>query len=274
MRSRSRNAPLSRLDAAVDAERQAVAGGVDRIQQLVQPIRAHSARRTARARRSPPSARLPVAAGRRAARRSCHARCRQAAAARTAGVPDCAAARCQRCARFLVDHRTDVGGGVQRVADHATSRRPRAACAARGRRYHPAGTATAAPSSAGRREPNALVSTSVTTCSGSAELSTIIALMPPVSAMSGTIGPGRAASDRAIVCAVSVPPGERDARYARIVHQRLRRPSRRPAAAPARPRHAGFAQQLRRRARRSAASARPAWRPPHCLRRALRRPGQ
>jgi hypothetical protein len=48
-------------------------------------------------------------------------------------------------------------------------------------------------------EPNALVSTSVTTCSASAELSTIIALMPPVSAMNGMIGPGRAARDRAIV---------------------------------------------------------------------------
>ena len=46
----------------------------------------------------------------------------------------------------------------------------------------------------------------MTTCSASAELSTIIALMPPVSAMNGTIGPGRAASDRAMVCAVSVPP--------------------------------------------------------------------
>ena len=55
-------------------------------------------------------------------------------------------------------------------------------------------------------EPNALVSTSVTTCSANAELSTIIALMPPVSAMNGTIGPDRAASDRAISRAVSVPP--------------------------------------------------------------------
>ena len=48
--------------------------------------------------------------------------------------------------------------------------------------------------------------TSVTTCSASAELSTIIALMPPVSAMKGTIGPGRAASDWAMERAVSVPP--------------------------------------------------------------------
>ena len=35
------------------------------------------------------------------------------------------------------------------------------------------------------------VSTSATTCSGSADESTIIAFCPPVSAISGTIGPGR-----------------------------------------------------------------------------------
>ena len=38
--------------------------------------------------------------------------------------------------------------------------------------------------------------TSSATCSSSAEESTIIALMPPVSAISGTIAPSRAASAR------------------------------------------------------------------------------
>src|ERR1700735_5191361 len=33
------NAPLHRLYAAVDAERQAVAGGIDRVHQVIQPIR-------------------------------------------------------------------------------------------------------------------------------------------------------------------------------------------------------------------------------------------
>ena len=43
-------------------------------------------------------------------------------------------------------------------------------------------------------ERNAEVTTSSATCSGSAVASTIIALMPPVSAISGTIGPSLAAS--------------------------------------------------------------------------------
>ena len=55
-------------------------------------------------------------------------------------------------------------------------------------------------------ERNAEVTTSSATCSGSAVASTIIALIPPVSAISGTIGPSLAASARLIVRATSVEP--------------------------------------------------------------------
>ena len=53
---------------------------------------------------------------------------------------------------------------------------------------------------------NALCTTASTTCSGSALLSTTIALMPPVSAISGTIGPSFAASARLIRRATAVEP--------------------------------------------------------------------
>ncbi len=49
-------------------------------------------------------------------------------------------------------------------------------------------------------------STSVTTCSGSAEESITIAFRPPVSAMNGTMGPSRAASARLMASAVSTDP--------------------------------------------------------------------
>ncbi len=52
---------------------------------------------------------------------------------------------------------------------------------------------------------NADTSASATTCSGSAELSAIIALRPPVSAISGTSG-NRDASVRAMIAATSVDP--------------------------------------------------------------------
>ena len=53
---------------------------------------------------------------------------------------------------------------------------------------------------------NAEAMVSAMTCSGNAEESAISALMPPVSAMSGTIGPSRAASARLIAHAVSYEP--------------------------------------------------------------------
>ena len=46
----------------------------------------------------------------------------------------------------------------------------------------------------------------MTTCSGKAEESTIIAFCPPVSAINGTNGPGRRANACAIARAVSVEP--------------------------------------------------------------------
>ena len=55
-------------------------------------------------------------------------------------------------------------------------------------------------------ERNAEVTTSSATCSGKAVASTIMALMPPVSAMSGTIGPSLAASVRLMARATSVEP--------------------------------------------------------------------
>ena len=53
---------------------------------------------------------------------------------------------------------------------------------------------------------NADVSVSRTTCSGSAELSTIMAFTPPVSAISAASGPSRAASAELIARAVSTEP--------------------------------------------------------------------
>ena len=53
---------------------------------------------------------------------------------------------------------------------------------------------------------NAETTTSSTTCSGSAEASTIMALTPPVSAMSGTIGPVALASAWLMRFAVSTEP--------------------------------------------------------------------
>ena len=54
--------------------------------------------------------------------------------------------------------------------------------------------------------PNAELIASSTTCSGSAVESTIIALMPPVSAISGRIAPSRAASARLSQRPVAVEP--------------------------------------------------------------------
>ena len=69
-------------------------------------------------------------------------------------------------------------------------------------------------------ERKAEVTTSSATCSGSAVASAIMALMPPVSAISGTIGPSFAASARLIFCADLGRAGEGDAGDARIVDQR------------------------------------------------------
>ena len=55
-------------------------------------------------------------------------------------------------------------------------------------------------------ERKADATTSSVTCSGSAVASTIMALMPPVSAISGAIGPSLAASARLMMRATSVEP--------------------------------------------------------------------
>ena len=69
-------------------------------------------------------------------------------------------------------------------------------------------------------ERNADVITSSVTCSGSAVASTIMALMPPVSAISGTIGPSLAASARLMARADLGRAGEGDAGDARVGDQR------------------------------------------------------
>ncbi len=119
-------------------------------------------------------------------------------------------------------------------------------------------------------ERNADVTTSSVTCSGSAVASTIMALMPPVSAISGTIGPSLAASARLMAWPDFGRAGEGNAGDARIGHQRrarlCRRPARDAARSPARRPGAADA-RLRRQ---SAASARRALPPRHCRRRAPR----
>ena len=123
-------------------------------------------------------------------------------------------------------------------------------------------------------ERKAEVTTSSVTCSGSAVASTIMALMPPVSAISGTIGPSLAASARLMRLRRRGRAGEGDAGDARMRHQ--------PRADVAIARHemqragghARLVQQRTPRNRRRAASARRASPPPHCRRRAPPRPGR
>ena len=134
----------------------------------------------------------------------------------------------QRRARVLVDDGADVGRQQLRIADDELVHRAAAACA---------GSSSAVCSgrhsmrSAEQRWPallNADVSASRTTCSGSAELSTIIALTPPVSAISVASGPSRAAS-AAVDRARSLDGArERDAGDARVARAALR-PSARPS---------------------------------------------
>ena len=104
-----------------------------------------------------------------------------------------------------IDHRADVGGELRRVAHRELGHR------AAQHLDHALGDA---PCSSSRRsaeqrwpaERKALVTTASTTCSGSAVLSTIIALMPPVSAISGTMAPSLAASARLMWRATAVEP--------------------------------------------------------------------
>ena len=104
-----------------------------------------------------------------------------------------------------VDHRADVGRGLPGVADDERVHRA-------GEHLEHAGARLllhVEHRSAEQRWPadwKAEASTSRTTCSVSAVESTIIALMPPVSAMSTASGAAVSASVRLIACATSVEP--------------------------------------------------------------------
>ncbi len=82
-------------------------------------------------------------------------------------------------------------------------------------------------------ERKAEAMTSSVTCSGSAVASTIMALMPPVSAISGGIGPSLAASARLMRRATSVEPVKATP-ATRLSAVSRRRPCRRPAPDAAR----------------------------------------
>ena len=123
-----------------------------------------------------------------------------------------------------------VAHGAARPARRAASRSRRRRCA----------SCTHSRRSAEQRWPalrKALCTTASTTCSGSAVLSTTIALRPPVSAISGTIGPSLAASVRLMRRATCVLP---------VKHTPAVRRVRPPAPRP---------RSRRRRAARPAASA-------------------
>ena len=152
----------------------------------------------------------------------------------------------QRCARVLVDHRTDVGCRIERIADQPASRPRRAACAARGRRCHPAGKAAAAPSSAGRPNRTRWSSTSVTTCS--AQRRTVhdhrvdaTGLRDERNDRPGPRGEGPRDRLRGVRAA-----GEGDAGDTRIAHQHLADRCVSGQQGESCPRHAGFQQQRNR----------------------------
>ena len=153
-------------------------------------------------------------------------------------------------ARLGVDHRADVGGESVGIADRelrhrALQHREDAVGDVLLHAEHAQRRAALAGAVEGRGERRR-----ATTCSGSAEESTIIAFWPPVSAISGT--GGHAALEPLRELLLDQPrdlgrAGEQTPRDARIGDQRARRPSRRrPAAAAARRRHAGLVQQRAR----------------------------
>ncbi len=107
--------------------------------------------------------------------------------------------------RLGVDDRADMHGNVGRIADLQLPRR------ADDHGDHLVRHMLLDAEQPERRaalpaERNADITTSSVTCSGRAVPSTIMALMPPVSAISGTIGPSLAASARLISRATSVEP--------------------------------------------------------------------
>jgi hypothetical protein len=103
----------------------------------------------------------------------------------------------ERCLGGGVDDRADMG--IDRAGSPSFS--SRAAPAIISIILSATSSCTQSRRSAEQRWPaerKADITTSSATCSGSAVASTIMALMPPVSAMSGTIGPSFAASARLI----------------------------------------------------------------------------
>ena len=98
----------------------------------------------------------------------------------------------------------------RRAGDHR-----RASC----RRHPPARRAAAAPSSAGRRSGRRRSRHRRPPARASAVASTIMALMPPVSAISGTIGPSLAASARLIAPGRLGRAGEGDAGDVRVADE-------------------------------------------------------
>ena len=110
-----------------------------------------------------------------------------------------------RCLRLAVDDRADMDAGSRGSPIFSS----RAAPAIISIMRSATSSCTHSSRSAEQRWPaerKAEVTTSSATCSGSAVASTIMALMPPVSAISGTIGPSLAASARLIDRATSVEP--------------------------------------------------------------------
>ena len=183
-----------------------------------------------------------------------------------------------RVARLARDHRADVGREL------APDRRPRA----RPSRPSASSSMRSATSScrhstrsaeqrwpALNRTPRRC--TSATTCSASAEESTIIAFCPPVSAISGTGAPRRSGGRRARAGSAARPSVEpvntTPARAGRRPAPRRPRPSPGSSCSASRgtPASCSSAHGLRRR---SAASPRRAWRAPRCRRPARPRPGR
>ena len=152
----------------------------------------------------------------------------------------------ERVLRLLVDHRADVGRVVEGIADIERLRWRRPAC-----RWSRSATSSCTNSTraAEQRWPalsKAERTASRTTCSGSAVESAIMALMPPVSAMNGTMAPRRSASAFWIAHAVSFEP----VKATPLMRGSLTSasPSRPPPGSRCRTsrRHAGLVQQLRR----------------------------
>ena len=193
------------VDARLEPERQAVAERVDLRRSPRRSRRASArcaapGRRSLRARRRPDRSRTPparaVAASadgwaprRRASRRAAAARPR----GRRAHAPRRRSAA-RRRSRSRAGSPTTSSSSAPRTISITASAMP---------------SCTHSSRSAEQRWPaerNALATTASTTCSGSAVESTTIALMPPVSAISGTIGPSLAASARWIAFATAVDP--------------------------------------------------------------------